>query len=156
MISEGTSAISAHVLYSPFDTNIDSQPVIKFPMDSSTLRVPQFAGAAWLRHRRSRYHPSPAVMMVAPAPMRLDGTPTIRTKRCPGSSTAVPGTNGARKKGPQYAMAFRGRFMKSKQARKEKRGRTSKKTSHVTTIPYQCDLKRSIGGERCLIRTHYG
>jgi len=52
--------------------------------------------------------------------------------------------------------SFRGRFMKSKQARKEKRGRTSKKTSHVTTIPYQCDLKRSIGGVRCLIRTHYG
>src|SRR6266699_7040796 len=106
MISEGTSAISAHVLYSPFDTNTDWQPVIKFPMDSNTLRVPQIAGAAWLRHRRSRYHPSPAVMMVAPAPMRLDGTPTIRTNRCPGSSTAVPGTNGARKKGPQYAMGI--------------------------------------------------
>src|SRR5205085_6888536 len=59
-------------------------------------------------------------------------------------------------KGSQGFPAFRGRLMKSKQARKEKRGRTSKKTSHVTTILYQCDLKRSIGGVRCLIRTHYG
>ena len=46
MISEGTSDISAHVLYSPFDTNTDWQPVIKFLMDSSTLRFPQFGGIA--------------------------------------------------------------------------------------------------------------
>ncbi len=69
--------------------------------NGSTPRVAQFASVAAGRKRRSRYHPSPAVTMVAPAPMRLDGTPTIRTSRCPGSSTAVPGTNGARKKGPQ-------------------------------------------------------
>src|SRR5690348_12992909 len=69
--------------------------------NASDFRVVQFAGAPARRNRRSRYHPSPAVTMVAPAPIRLDGTPTIRTSRCPGSSTAVPGTNGARKKGPQ-------------------------------------------------------
>src|SRR5260221_9390942 len=71
--------------------------------DPSTPRVPNSTGAAVVPNRRSRYHPSPAVSVVAPAPMRLDGTPTIRTSRCPGSSTAVPETNGARKKGPQYA-----------------------------------------------------
>ena len=47
--------------------------------------------------------PAAAVAVVAAAPSRLTGTPATRPTGCGGSSTAVPGTRGARKKGPQYA-----------------------------------------------------
>lgn len=47
--------------------------------------------------------PATAVATVAPAPSRLTGTPATRCTGCGGSSTAVPGTSGARKNGAQYA-----------------------------------------------------
>ena len=47
--------------------------------------------------------PVAAVALVAAAPRRLVGTPASRGTGCGGSSTAVPGTRGARKNGAQYA-----------------------------------------------------
>jgi hypothetical protein len=55
--------------------------------------------AAW----RSIHQPAAAVAVVAAAPRRLAGTPASRAIGCGGSSTAVPGTSGARKNGAQYA-----------------------------------------------------
>ena len=45
--------------------------------------------------------PAAAVAVVAAAPSRLTGTPATRWTGCGGSSTAVPGTSEARKKGDQ-------------------------------------------------------
>src|SRR5947207_9980150 len=46
--------------------------------------------------------PAAAVAVVAAAPSKLTGTPATRSTGCGGSSTAVPGTSGARKNGTQY------------------------------------------------------
>ena len=51
--------------------------------------------------RRSMSQPAAAVAVVAAAPSRLAGTPATRGTGCGGSSTAVPGTRGARKNGAQ-------------------------------------------------------
>jgi hypothetical protein len=49
--------------------------------------------------RRSMNYPAAAVAVVAAAPSRLVGTPARRGTGSGGSSTAVPGTRGARKNG---------------------------------------------------------
>ena len=51
--------------------------------------------------RRSMSQPAAAVAVVAAAPSKLTGTPATRATGCGGSSTAVPGTSGARKNGAQ-------------------------------------------------------
>ena len=51
--------------------------------------------------RRFISQPAAAVATVAAAPSRLTGTPATRCTGCGGSSTAVPGTSGARKNGAQ-------------------------------------------------------
>jgi hypothetical protein len=51
--------------------------------------------------RRSMNQPATAVAVVAAAPSRLTGTPATRFTGYGGSSTAVPGTTGARKNGAQ-------------------------------------------------------
>ena len=61
------------------------------------LHLPSAAAAAL----RPTSQPAVAVAMVAAAPSKFAGTPAIRATRCGGSSTAVPGTRGARKNGAQ-------------------------------------------------------
>jgi hypothetical protein len=58
--------------------------------------------AAWNPvDRRSMNQPAAAVAVVAAAPSRLTGTPATRLTGYGGSSTAVPGTAGARRNGAQ-------------------------------------------------------